>query len=113
MSSISKIIFKTPEGEGQISSGAPDNNLYLDESCKDINCHKGINPKKWSYSEITVAASDGVRTEKMIFVPDKKNTAGFYSWWSEISGFTVELISKEFTLEYGKCFDYEYIINLE
>jgi len=114
LSSISKIIFKTPEGEGKISSGSPDNNLYLDENCKDIIFLKGVLvPKKWTYSEITVVATDGVKTEKMIFAPDKANTAGFYSWWSELSGLTVELLSKEFELKYGESIDYEYTVTLE
>ncbi|OGV34968.1 MAG: hypothetical protein A2020_13395 [Lentisphaerae bacterium GWF2_45_14] len=114
LSLISKIIFKTPEGESRIASGSPENNLYLNENCSDISFLKGVlTPKKWTYSEITVVASDGVKTEKMTFVPDKNETAGFYSWWSEISGFTVELISKESVLEYGKSLDYEYIVNLE
>ena len=38
---------------------------------------------------------------------DMKNTAGFYIWWSLNSGFTVELLSKEFEIPYGQEVTYE------
>ena len=92
-----------------ISENLNPNNIFLLEESRDLDFAKQLNvkPRPWELSDIIVEAEAEGHQRMLSITLDMKNTAGFYIWWSLNSGFTVELLSKEFEIPYGQEVTYE------
>ena len=115
LSGITQISFDSGEGRKTLKDGAVDSDNYiLAEGCAPANFFK-MKPKpfKWVVSPVEVLAGIGKFNERMIFTPDRENTAGLYVWWSKYSGYTVEFLSREILLKYGESISSEYSVTAQ
>lgn len=110
LSQIARISYASPSGKTEIKSGSPVNNLLLTGKVERINFLKDSPSLPWATeSEISIVAANDEMSEKLTITPSV-NCAGFYSWWQNAGNFTVELLSKEFSLDYGKSINFKYSI---
>jgi hypothetical protein len=101
LGSIGNILLATKSGAKKINSSSPSNNLFLN---KTNASHTFLNGKAvardWLNKPIKVQAIDGkTEVENIIFEPSK-SFAGVYIWWGNT--YTIELLSPEYILNYGK-----------
>lgn len=112
---ITKIKTSQNGKQNVISENLNSNNIFLLEGNGNLDFARDLNVKAqpWELSDIIIKAESDGHQRILSITPDSKNTAGFYMWWSKNSGFTVELLSKDFEIPYGQEATYEYKIHAE
>lgn len=106
----------TVNGTEQVVSGNfKTNNIFLAAGNSSLGFAGQIDTKPidWTVSPVKITATEGNHKRILSITPDMKNTAGFYVWWSPTSGFTIELLSREFTIPFGDTITYECSYRIE
>jgi hypothetical protein len=110
LSAISQVKYQTPDGEKTIKAGADPANWLVNSSTPPPGLIRaGSKVNSWKNSPLAAIAGTGSLRDKMIFKADEKLTAGYLVWWG-MATYTVEMLSRDITLPYGKSIIYEYII---
>jgi hypothetical protein len=113
LSDIATIKYYSNSGEKNVSPDRLGGILLLSEKNNELNFLKGvIKPDPWSPGPVTAEASVGSMKELLIFDTAPEFTAG-YMIWKSINDYTVEMLSSEFILPFGKTVDYNYTISLK
>lgn len=111
LAAISQVKYQTPDGEKTIQAGTDPANWLISSSIPRpglIGSDSKVN--NWKNSPLIAIAGTGSLCDKMIFEANKKLTAGYLVWWG-MANYTVEMLSRDITLPYGKSIIYEYIIS--
>jgi hypothetical protein len=95
-------------GPNRVSAGSPVNNAWFKRDRKNSEFFME-EAGEWLGGAISATASDGKHTEELIFIPDPQ-IIGWYSWRDRVHGVTVEPVSKEVSIDYGKKWQTELTI---
>lgn len=112
---ISSVSTTVDGAEKVVSGDFSGNNIFLASGNSNLSFAGQIDvkPKAWTVSPVKIMAAADNNKRILSIKPDAENTAGFYVWWSPTTGFTVEFLSKEFTIPFGDTVTYECSYRIE
>ncbi|MFA6102394.1 MAG: hypothetical protein WCV67_11025 [Victivallaceae bacterium] len=113
LADIATVKYSSPSGEKNVPSDRQGGILLLSEKNAGLSFLKGvIKPDPWLPGPVIAEAAAGPLKETLVFDAAPEFTAG-YLIWRTVNDYTVEMLSSEFILPFGKTAEYTYTVSLK
>ena len=113
LADIAVLKYSSPSGPKNVPSDRQGGILLLSEKDSGLSFLKGvIKPELWTASPVIAEAVAGSLKETLVFDATPELTAG-YLIWRTVNDYTVEMLSSEFILPFGKTVNYTYTVSLK